>query len=76
MAVETPKTKNFSRGVINCYDLKDLTDEEIADGLGEYGVVTARRIRVKRGDALVPTNSIVLTFDRPDIPSDIRISCG
>ena len=32
-----------------------------------------RRNRVKRGDALVPTNSILLTFDRPDIPSDIRI---
>ena len=43
IAVETHKTKNFSRGVINCYDLKDLTDEEIADGLGEYGVVTAQK---------------------------------
>ena len=47
MIVEKHKTKNYSRGVINCYDLKDQTDEEIVDGLEEYGVVAARRIRVE-----------------------------
>ena len=73
MTVEPHKTKNFSRGVINCYDLRDISDDEIADGLEKDGVVTARRIMVKRGDQLVPTNNIILTFDRPDIPSTLRV---
>ncbi|XP_037076872.1 zinc finger protein 408-like [Pollicipes pollicipes] len=49
MTVEVHRTKNSSKGIINCFDLKDVSEEEIVDGLTEFGVTDARRIKVRRG---------------------------
>ena len=66
-------TKNFSKGVINCFDLRDTDDIEIADGLSTSGVTEAKRIMVKKGDSLIPTNNIILTFNTLDMPSDVAV---
>ena len=71
LTVEPHRSKNSTRGVINCFDLRGVSDEEIADGLSEYGVTAARRILTKRGT--VRTNNIILTFDSTDMPSEVRV---
>lgn len=73
MTVEPHKMKNLSKGIINCYDLRDVADEEIVDGLSEFGVTDARRMMVRREGRLCPTNNIVLTFNRPDLPADVAV---
>ncbi|KAF0310009.1 Nucleic-acid-binding protein from mobile element jockey [Amphibalanus amphitrite] len=71
LTVEPHRSKNSSRGVINCFDLRNVSDDDIADGLSEYGVTAARRILTRRGT--VPTNNIILTFDTTDMPNEVRV---
>ena len=52
-------TNTFSREVTNCYDLERADGRGDSGWLGRLRIVTARRIRVKREHALVPTNSSV-----------------
>ena len=73
MTVEVHRTKNFSKGVIFCLDLEGVSDGEIEEGLAEFGVVAARRIHARRGGELVPTNSVILTFDRTDLPAEVKV---
>ena len=73
LTVEIHRTKNFSRGVIFCLDLDGVSDAEIEEGLADFGVTAARRIRVRRGGELVPTNSVILTFDRTELPREVKI---
>ena len=58
------KALNSSRVVIRCRDLSDMTEEEICKDLREQGVVTVRRVTLKKGDTVTPTNTLFLTFNR------------
>ena len=75
IAVSAHRTKNFSRGMIYCVDLEDVSDDEIADGLSDFGVVMARRIksRNKRTGTLEPTHNIILTFNQMDLPREVTV---
>ena len=73
ISVTPHRTKNTSRGVITCYDLKDTTEEEVVDGLASSGVVNAHRIKARRGNELIPTNSFILTFDMTDLPREVSV---
>ena len=48
ITVEPHRTKNSVKGVINCFDLRGVSDDEIVDGLAEFGVTEARRMMVKK----------------------------
>ena len=56
ITVSAHRTRNTSRGVIFCVDLEDVSDGDIAEGLSDFGVVTARRIRFRKTGALAPTH--------------------
>ena len=73
MTVETHRTKNFSRGVIFCFDLEGVSDGEIEEGLAGFGVIAARRIRTRRGGELAPTHSVILTFNSTDLPREVKV---
>ena len=73
ISVTPHKTKNTTKGIVNCFDLKDVENEDIVDGLAFYGVVEARRILSRRGGVSVPTNNIVLTFSGTELPSHITV---
>ena len=73
ITVSAHRTKNFSRGVIFCFDLKDVSDGDIEEGLSEYGVVSARRIRSRRAGASIPTHNILLTFNQIDLPREVVV---
>ena len=73
ITVAPHRTKNYTRGVISCYELRDTSDEEIVDGLSDTGVIEAKRITVRRGGNSLPTDSVILTFDRSQLPSDVVV---
>ena len=73
ITVTAHRTKNGSKGVIHCTDLEDVGDEDIEDGLAEFGVIAARRIKSKRNGVLVPTHNIILTFNQFDLPKEVVV---
>ena len=70
VSVEPHKGLNSSRGVIRSRDLDESTEEEMVECI--EGVTHARRIKIRRGDREITTSSIILTFDTPKPPSDIK----
>ena len=62
MKVPPHRTKNSSRGVIYCPDLEDTCDDDIVNGLAEYGVTAVRRIHTKKGGVMTAHN-LILTFN-------------
>ena len=73
ISVSAHRTKNFSRGIIYCADLEDVTDEDIAEGLSDYGVVSARRIKSRRAGTPVVTHNVILTFSQVDMPREVKV---
>ncbi|XP_041367054.1 uncharacterized protein LOC121381769 [Gigantopelta aegis] len=63
---------NSSKGVIRCRDLEGVSDEEICDNLTSQDVTVVRRIKVRRNNELVPTNTFILTFSTPTLPHSIK----
>ena len=73
ISVTAHRTKNSSRGVIYCPDLEDVSEDDIADGLSAFGVVSARRIKSRRAGVLMPTHNIILTFNQLDLPREVPV---
>ena len=71
--VERDTKLNVSKGTILAHDLQELSDEEITQWLSEYGVTGAKRFVKKEGDKLVPTPTVLLTFDMPTCPQRITL---
>ena len=71
-----PFTKhwNSSRGVICCCELSSVTEMKIKTELQAQGVVEVRRVMVNRDTEKVPTNTLFLTFNTPDLPEEITVS--
>ena len=73
ISVSAHRTKNSSRGIIYCADLEDVSDDDIAEGLSDYGVVSARQIISRRAGTPVATHNIILTFNQVDTPRDVKV---
>ena len=73
ISVTPHRTKNTSRGVIYCTDLEEVSDDDIADGLSAFGVVSARRIMSRRGGVVMPSHNIILTFNQMDLPREVTV---
>ncbi|GFO05142.1 Gag-like protein [Plakobranchus ocellatus] len=65
VTVSPHKSLNSSKGVIRSRDLR-CCSEELS------GVTHARRIKVRRDEDKIQTDTVVLTFDSPKPPSRIR----
>ena len=59
---------NSCQGVIRCRGLSDLTEHEIGAELKDQGVVGVRRVTVKKDGAVIPTNTLFLTCNKPEMP--------
>ena len=64
---------NSSRGVIHCCELSGMTEMEIKTELQKHGVVEVHRVTVKKDSEKVPTNTLFLTFNTPDLPKEITV---
>ena len=56
-------------GANGCPALSKVTEEHIKEGMAEQGVTGVRRITVRRDGVLKPTNTFVLTFISPNLPT-------
>ena len=63
---------NSSKGVIRCRELEGVSEEEMCENLSSQGVTSVRRIKVRRNNELLPTNTFILTFDVPILPPSIK----
>ncbi|XP_041347341.1 uncharacterized protein LOC121367293 [Gigantopelta aegis] len=63
---------NSSKGVIRCRDLEGVSEEEICQNLRTQGVTAVRRIKVRRNNDLLPTNTCILTFNVPTLPQSVK----
>ncbi|KAG7196346.1 hypothetical protein KM043_018792 [Ampulex compressa] len=66
------KSLNHNKGIITCSDLLNCTVEEIQDELADQGVIDVRRITRKRDGEIMPTASLILTFNKPFLPDSIK----
>ena len=71
--VSIHKALNSSHGVIHCHGLSGMTEMEIRTELQEQGVVEVHRVTVKKDTEKVPTNTLFLTFNTPDLPKEITV---
>ena len=71
--VSIHKALNSSRGVICCHELSGMTETEIKKELQEQGVVEVHRVTVKKDTEKVPTNTLFLTFNTPELPKEITV---
>ena len=71
--VSIHKALNSSRGVIRCRELSGMTETEIKTELQEQGVVEVHRVTVQTDTEKVPTNTLFLTFNTPDLPKEITV---
>ena len=63
---------NSSKGVIRCRELEGVSEEEMCENLSSQGITSVRRIKVRRNNELLPTNTFILTFDIPILPPSIK----
>ena len=71
--VSNHKSLNSSRSIIRCRELSGMTEAEIKKKLQEQGVVEVHRVTVKRDTEKVPTNTLFLTFNTPEMSKEITV---
>lgn len=71
--VKEHPTLNHSKGLIFCYDLKNLTEEEILDGLKGQRVTEVKKMNKKINGEWVGTGSVIVTFKASTIPTSLDV---
>ena len=59
------KTLNSSQGVIRCWELSDMLDEEIKHELSPHSIIMVRHFTYIRYQQVQISNTLLLTFDTP-----------
>ena len=72
-SVTPHKSLNTSKGIVRCPALIRQSNEHILEFIEEQGVTDVRRINVHRDGVLKPTNTFVLTFNTPELPTVVKI---
>ncbi|GFV94549.1 putative RNA-directed DNA polymerase from transposon BS [Trichonephila clavipes] len=74
VTVSPHKNLNSCRGVISEPDLLSTPAAEILEGFSDQGVIQVRRITVKKDSNIIPTKHIILTFNKPKLPTTVKAS--
>ena len=64
---------NTFKGIIRCPALSRMTSDDIREGMVEQGVTDVRRITVRHDGVTKLTNTYVLTFNSPNLPTVVKI---
>ncbi|CAH1107740.1 unnamed protein product [Psylliodes chrysocephalus] len=65
---------NYAKGVINCRDLLNCTEQEILDEIKDQGILEVRRIKSKQNGILVDTPNHIVTFNSTNLPKEVRVA--
>lgn len=71
--IEEHKSLNECKGLIYCYDLKFLAEEEILEGLSSQRVTEVRKIKKKVNGEYIDTALVVITFKLSSLPESIKV---
>jgi hypothetical protein len=72
ISVSPHRSLNSSRGVIRCREFRDCDDDDILEDLRGQGVIAVKHILSKRNGKVEPTNTVILTFNKPTAPKSIK----
>ncbi|GFT53697.1 RNA-directed DNA polymerase from mobile element jockey [Trichonephila clavipes] len=72
VTVSPHKILKSCRGVISEPDLLSTPDAEILEGFSDQGVIQVRRITIKRDSNIIPTKHIILTLNKPKLPTTVK----
>ncbi|GFV21163.1 RNA-directed DNA polymerase from mobile element jockey [Trichonephila clavipes] len=72
VTISPHKTLNSCCGIISETDLLSTPDEEIREGFSSQGVIQVRRITIKKDSTRIPTKHLILTFNSPILPTNIK----
>ena len=72
-SVTPHKSLNTSKGIVRCPALIRQSSEHILEFMEEQGVTDVRRINVHRDGVQKPTNTLVFTFNTPELPTVVKI---
>ena len=72
--VEPHPTLNLCKGVVTHEDFVSESETDIKSFFEPEGVVHIHRVQRKVEGKLIPTSTLILTFDRPCLPNHIK--CG
>nr|XP_042913060.1 uncharacterized protein LOC122273069 [Parasteatoda tepidariorum] len=64
---------NISKGVITVKSLQELSVTDIVQGLSNQDVIDARHITIKKGNDIITTQHLILTFNSATLPTDIKV---
>ena len=64
---------NSSKGVMRSPDLSLCPLDEIKRNLRKHGVTDAKQISIKRKNLTISTNTYILNFNTPKLPTEIKI---
>ena len=64
---------NYTKGTIRCKRFIEIPDETLIEEMKEESVIDVYKIKRKERGELVCTGTIILTFDRCNLPSHIKI---
>lgn len=70
--VELHRTLNNSRGVVRSDAFDGMSEAEILENLQSQCVIGVKRVMIRRGENLLPTRTIFLTFNQLSIPEYIK----
>ena len=71
--VSIHKVLKSSCGVIHCRELSGMTETEIKKELQEQDLVEVHKVTVEKDTEKVPTNTLFLTFNTPDLLKEITV---
>ncbi|GBM52498.1 Tetratricopeptide repeat protein 7B [Araneus ventricosus] len=71
ISVTVHKALNSCRGVVSDKELMMASESEIIEGLSKQGVIAACQINIRRGNKIIPTKHVILTFSSSKLPSSI-----
>ena len=66
------RSLNSCKGVIRCRELRDCSDDEVLEALNPEGVTHVKHVFTKKNGTNVPTNTFVLTFNKPTLPKAVK----
>ena len=66
------RSLNTCKGVIRCRDLRDCSEEEVLEALSHEGVTYVKHIFSKRNGISQPTNTFIVTFNKPSLPKSVK----
>ena len=69
VSVEPHQSMNFSKGVVRCRDFRNMSEEDILEELKPQDVIHVRQIMPFRNGTKVPSDTYVLTFRTPKLPT-------